>query len=323
LAKQMSTDAPSVDASVFYSAAEGCQKEDRSDAPPETLGGEVDVRMVRITNGRLHGHTLDAHGFTLSTLDFASVEGMNYYDASQMNERMYPLAVDVLRRCFPRCKQILVFDHLVRNNARVEQDKANGRTTPLLAGGPAFKCHGDYTVRSAIARAHQLLEPHESQERIEAALGQRFALVNVWVPLAAVRKDPLGMIEWESQHPDDVQIVKLSFKHRIGEVYRVMASDHHRWVYYPDMQQGECLVFKVFDSTCDTARFSLHGAVQDPTTKPDAPERESVEIRCIVLFGELPEGFGATFIAPHLVPGSLDQGLHPERVEVLPSNGMW
>ena len=47
------------------------------------------------------------------------------------------------------------------------------------------------------------------QDRIAGALQQRFAFVNVWVPLVKVEKDPLGLIEWSSQRPQDVVSIKL------------------------------------------------------------------------------------------------------------------
>merc|ERR1712151_121481 len=119
----------------------------------------------------------------------------------------------------------------------------------------------------------------ESKTRIQQALQGRFAFLNIWVPLKRVERDPLGLLEWNSQKPQDVQTIRLHFPHRVGEVYRVLPSAEHRWVYYPDMQPGECLVFKVFDSVTDgRARFSLHSAFVDPTSPKNAASRESIEL---------------------------------------------
>merc|ERR1712136_455587 len=71
--------------------------------------------------------------------------------------------------------------------------------------------------------------------------------------------------------------------------------------------------FKVFDSSEDgQARFSLHASFDDAATAASAPERESVELRCIVFFDDVPEQFGSSFVAPHLAPGS------PDRIDVSP-----
>ena len=85
-----------------------------------------------------------------------------------------------------------------------------------------------------------------------------------------------------------------------------------------------CLLFKVFDSSEDgRARFSLHASFEDSTTADDAPDRESVELRCMVLFGDLPDEFASEFVAPHLDPQSADQILSPERVEVSIATEKW
>ena len=61
-------------------------------------------------------------------------------------------------------------------------------------------------------------------------------------------------------------------------------SDHnaarHRWYYFLKMQMDAVLLLKQFDS--DTAfprRMTFHTAFVDPTARPDAPERQSIECR--------------------------------------------
>ena len=43
-------------------------------------------------------------------------------------------------------------------------------------------------------------------------------------------------------------------------------------------------VFKVYDKKEDGPRFVFHTAFEDPSTKPDAPTRKSIEVRTIVFF---------------------------------------
>mmetsp|Transcript_104952 Transcript_104952/g.301758 ORF Transcript_104952/g.301758 Transcript_104952/m.301758 type:complete len:342 (+) Transcript_104952:71-1096(+) len=282
------------------------------------------IRRCFVASGRGKERTLERDGFALSTLPFHKTSGFDLYDPSQCSEALYPLAEEVLRRAFPSSTRVLVFDHIARNVDRymAETNADQKSTTPMLAPGPAISVHGDYTVRSGYTRSRSLLEPWESEERINKALEQRFAFVNVWVPLKKVQQNPLGMVEWSSQRPRDVVNLKFIYSHRVGEIYRVLPSEQHRWVYYKDMEPGECLLLKVFDSADDgRARFSLHAAFHDPTAAADAPSRESIELRCIVFFGDLPAGFGDSFIAPHLLPNSPDQEVAPKRVEAsLPSD---
>eukprot|EP00951_Prasinocladus_malaysianus_P012213 scaffold90928_cov52-Prasinocladus_malaysianus.AAC.1 len=70
----------------------------------------------------------------------------------------------------------------------------------------------------------------------------------------------------------------------------------HRWYYYPEMLREEALLLKQWDSTglipgheegtgkSSRSMFSLHSAFSDPATTEDAPDRESIEVRCVVLF---------------------------------------
>ncbi|CAK9029394.1 Hydroxylase/desaturase CTB9 (Cercosporin toxin biosynthesis cluster protein 9) [Durusdinium trenchii] len=360
-------------------------------------------RVKFIQDGRsafTRTRSLETDGFCLTTLPLERTAGHDLFNYLETSKALYPLAEEVLKRTFPCCTKVLVFDHIARHDARYAKEAAAGEITKMLASGPAFSVHGDYTVRSGFTRLQSLMKGYEAEQRIDEVLKQRFAFVNVWVPLKKVERDPLGLIEWSSQRPCDVVTVKFIYPHRTGETYRVMPSDLHRWVYYPDMLPGECLVFKVFDSSTDgRARFSLHGAFQDPTSRPDAASRQSIEytrlmhlpmmspwdlqlaarevhqlrgpqaasaaaakaaqqahedvlsdsldkkqrrrakrmadggagkpgselqraaantivavgMRCVVFFDVLPEGFGDTFVAPHLLPGT-DCIMNPERV---------
>lgn len=51
------------------------------------------------------------------------------------------------------------------------------------------------------------------------------------------------------------------------------------------MTPEQVILLKTFDSETDgRARFVGHSAFEDPTSSPDAPMRESVEIRTMVFF---------------------------------------
>jgi hypothetical protein len=51
------------------------------------------------------------------------------------------------------------------------------------------------------------------------------------------------------------------------------------------MRRDEALVFKVYDSLTDgMARWGAHTSFDDPDTAPDAPPRESIEIRAFAFF---------------------------------------
>jgi hypothetical protein len=53
------------------------------------------------------------------------------------------------------------------------------------------------------------------------------------------------------------------------------------------MDVGEALVFQCYDSATQSGavRFGAHTAFVDPSSRPGARTRESIEVRTIALFG--------------------------------------
>jgi hypothetical protein len=53
------------------------------------------------------------------------------------------------------------------------------------------------------------------------------------------------------------------------------------------MRPEEAIVFKCYDSMKDgRSRWSAHAAFDDPNSPPDAPARESIEIRTLAFFAQ-------------------------------------
>ncbi len=51
------------------------------------------------------------------------------------------------------------------------------------------------------------------------------------------------------------------------------------------MQPDEAVLIRCFNSAREgAARFSAHGAFDDPQTPSDAPPRESIEVRTLVFY---------------------------------------
>ena len=72
---------------------------------------------------------------------------------------------------------------------------------------------------------------------------------------------------------------------RRGETLHYTFNPNHYWYYFPHMERNEAVVFKTFESEKDgRARWTLHCAFDDPDTPPDAPARESIEMRTLAFF---------------------------------------
>jgi hypothetical protein len=84
---------------------------------------------------------------------------------------------------------------------------------------------------------------------------------------------------------DDMLKMALRYRERAGEIFVMRHSASHRWWYFPKMLPENVLLLKTYESETDgRARFLGHSAFDDPNTPPDAPTRESIEIRMMAFF---------------------------------------
>ncbi len=245
------------------------------DAPPPGMparNGSNETHRVVIRDGRplVRRFSLEREGFELRRHDSAMVD---FFDEATLRRVYYPEMAALLRAA-TGAEKILIFDHTLRNTA-------SGKSgTSLREAGNSV--HNDYTVASAAKRVRDLLEPAEA----EARLKRRFVEINVWRPIAEpVQSWPLALCDAQSLDWQDLVASERRTRERVGETYRVHFNPNHRWFYFPHMRRNEVLLIKCFDSETDgRARLSVHSAFEDPTTPPDAPPRESIEIRSFAFF---------------------------------------
>ena len=109
---------------------------------------------------------------------------------------------------------------------------------------------------------------------------------NFWHPLKRpVEEKPLAMCDVTSSGPADFITMKLRYRDRNGEIFVMRHSAQHRWWYFPQLTQDHAILLKTYDSETDgRARFIGHSAFDDPNTRPEAPMRESIEIRTVAFF---------------------------------------
>jgi len=244
--------------------------------PPEGTGvprrvGNYQFFPVRIHDARPVAGTLslDHHGFTLVRHDTAV---RDFYDAAEI-KAVYHGEVERLIRQATGASKVVVFDHTIRVAERAVE---RGLRTPVQS------VHNDYTEKSGPQRVRDLLPPDEAEMRLQ----RRFAEYNVWRPITGpVRAWPLALVDSATIAPADLAVCDLVYADRTGEIYQGVFNPAHRWYYVPEMERHEAILIKCYDSAKDgRARFSLHSAFADPTSPPDAPPRESIEIRAFAFF---------------------------------------
>lgn len=236
-----------------------------------------DPREVDIYDGwsQVKEFSIDKQGFSLH--DFQTkFEG--WADEDAVKTDFYPEIDDFLKKELG-ANRVLIFDHTIRTRANEARKLTQETNTSQRA--PVMLVHCDYTAESGPARVRQLLGAEA-----EDLLSRRVVFINVWKPLHnVVEERPLGMCDVTTTSPDDFFKLHLRYRQRNGENYVMRYSPKHKWWYFPKVNPEQAILLKTYDSETDgRARFVGHSAFEDPTTPPDAPTRESIEVRTIAFF---------------------------------------
>lgn len=229
--------------------------------------GVDDPRQVRIEDarGREAEFTLDRNGFALVK---APTRVVDFYDPVEIKAVYYPEVERLLREQLGASK-VVVFDHNVRNATRAG------------LAPPSRRVHNDHTVNSAPRRARDHLGAEAGE-----LLRHRFGIVNVWRPIRGpVLDSPLAVCDARSFSDADLIPSDLVYPHVRGETSSVEFKPNHRWYYLSEQQPDEVLLIRIHDSATDgRARLSFHTSFDNPLAPPDAPPRESIEVRSLVFF---------------------------------------
>lgn len=175
-----------------------------------------------------------------------------------------------------------VFDHLVRHREAGRPALSFGRRGDGSQPGAAGRVHNDYNESSGARRLGIESSNHGFQTRVK-----RFSIVNIWRSIGGKVVDtPLALCDARTVSAEDLVAADMYYPNRVGEIFLVHQSPHHRWVYFSEMVCREALVFKQYDSQVSgVPRFTPHCAFDLPEIPPDAPLRASIEIRCLVTYG--------------------------------------
>ena len=191
--------------SSLYRNGEVLIRRDRDGSDDGYKGPSREEREVTIRNARLlernQRRTIQIHGFELLTRPLSNTD-LNFYDHKQVIQNYYGECAEIVQE-ETGASLVLAFDHNIRS--------ASGKqaNTRILGGQqvqePLHLVHGDYTLRSAPQRLHDLSLPPTGNDTlasilpageslIKAADAQhalsngRFSIINVW---RNIRKHPL------------------------------------------------------------------------------------------------------------------------------------
>lgn len=244
------------------------------DPGPEVVRKPVimDPREVPITDirGAAESLSVDVQGFEVVDCPADIAFGAA---AEEVQSRFYP-AMERLVRDAIGAERVVAFDHDFRTPAVDREDYFLRDVVPVV--------HNDYTEVSGPQRVKDLMGADEAED----LLSRRVAFINVWKPVTYPAEDrPLGMCDARSIAPDDLITTLMHYEGRTGQTYALRYNPDHRWSYVRNLRPDEALLLKVYDSDrTGPARFPAHSAFIDPSTRPDAPPRRSIEVRVIAFF---------------------------------------
>ncbi len=313
--------APSV-ASSLYRNGKVFTRRDRDGSDDAFHGVVKQEQVVEIGNARRLDQTarrnIDTHGFELLNKPLPHLE-LEFFDHHQVVKQYYPECAEIVKQ-ITHANRVFAFEHNIRWAAGKDSHKriAGGQQVQR----PIYGVHGDYTLVSAPQRLRDLAKPPGINDTLRAVLKQgeslltpddvnrtlddnkRFAIINVWrnIDHEPVARDPLALCNGQTVHPEDLVVFEIHYHDRIGENYFAKYALRHEWWYYPAMTRDEVVLIKQWDSAGGLAQshgrladssvgdghapctFSFHSAFSDPNTPADAPDRQSIEVRCVVLF---------------------------------------
>jgi len=214
---------------------------------------------------------VDVQGFALVRHETAVI---NFYDAAEVRAVYYPEMESLVKQATGAVK-VIVFDHTIRiDDGTLQHDRK--------VRAPVRTMHNDFTIAAAEQRVRDLLPEAEAAQR----LSRRFGSINVWRPIKGpVETAPLAICEYGSISDTDLIAAERRYQNRIGGIYYLAHDPEQRWYYFPNMTRDEVVLLKCYDSRTDgTARWTAHGAFDDPAAPPGAAPRESIEIRTLVFY---------------------------------------
>jgi len=311
----------SVDSSL-YRNGKVFTRRDRDGSDDATHGVVMEELAVEISNARLLDQTerrkIEIHGFELLYRPLQRPH-LEFFDHYQVVNEYYPECAEIVKQS-TSASRVFAFDHNIRWAAGKDSNKRI--TGGQQVQGPIHGVHGDYTLVSAPQRLRDLANPPGINDTLRSVLSEgeslltadivnwtldenkRFAIINIWrnIDHGPVASDPLALCDGQSVQPNDLVVFEIHYHDRIGENYFAKYALQHEWWYYPAMRRDEVVLIKQWDSAGALAlshgrradssvgngnapcTFSFHSAFSDPDTPPDAPERQSIEVRCVVLF---------------------------------------
>ncbi|KDQ53893.1 hypothetical protein JAAARDRAFT_161223 [Jaapia argillacea MUCL 33604] len=246
----------------------------KSGLPASNFGSENHQAEIENIRGKEDSYSLDTSGFQFHKRE-ARHKAFN--DVAAIEREYYPESIEFIKE-YTGANKVVIFDHTVRRRRPGDTENTPQKRQPVP------RVHVDQTKASATARVHRHLPGDEAPSLVK----RRFQIINLWRPIKNPAIDwPLAFCDYRSVDPNkDFVPTTHKYPDYDGETMAVKFNPSHRWKYIKGMTPDEFVLIKCFDSKEGVAAFVPHTGFEDPSTPPDAPPRESIELRALVFYDE-------------------------------------
>jgi hypothetical protein len=234
---------------------------------------KMTVEDLRGREGEL---SLEREGFML--LHWPS-RVKNFRDPDEVRSVYVPEIESMLKEITGASKVTTDGGGLVRLSRRSPESRQVGVGTGNFV-------HADYSMNAGPTWIKRALPEAEAEERLK----NRYGIYNIWRAYSEPPQDvPLGLCDARTVTQSDVIHCDLTIGRPGAQGFTFensayLYSPRHRWCYFSNMTRDEVLIFRGLESTHDRTSAVPHTAFEDPTCPPDAPARESIDIRSIVYY---------------------------------------
>lgn len=241
--------------------------------PQRNFGADAKSVTVHDARGRESDFTLDKDAFAIIR-DVPPSAEKEFVDDASIQQNYYPEVERLLLDHVPGATRVVFFDHTIR------------RAQPGADRAPVTRVHVDQTAASAEQRVRRHLG-----DDADALLRGRYRIINVWRPLnrEPVESFPLAFASSATLADEDVVPVEHRYRSGyLGQTAQIKFGPRQQWWYLSGMTGDERILLECFDSETLKEGSGLkggrvpHTAFEDPRTRPDAPGRESIEVRALV-----------------------------------------
>ncbi|KAI0036517.1 hypothetical protein K488DRAFT_40880 [Vararia minispora EC-137] len=236
--------------------------------PTTNIDSETHSVTIHDARGHESEFNVDDNGFTF----LKSPAKEKLFEDEEAITTGYYKEVEELLRKEVGAKRVVIFDHTIR------RPKTEG--SPLkLQREPVLRVHVDQTPEAGVARVHR----HLGVEA-EHYLKGRSRIINVWRPIGnPVAHHPLAVADFRSVNREEELLpTRHIYQDREGSTFSVKHSPSHKWYYLADQTPDEVILIKCWDSDSTKSLLTPHTAFTDNTSPADVPDRQSIEVRCLV-----------------------------------------